>query len=129
MRDTKRVEHKATTLGKAPDADSLDYCPKKTPSCANRLGNHLKDIPMIALLTAPETLTQPEQAHRYMVELASTETVLDCQGVPVPATTKKVDVCVVERGLDAITTELTAAGHLDGYQIVSHWVPTDCDCF
>jgi hypothetical protein len=64
-------------------------CPKKTPICANRLGNHLKDVSMIALLTAPERLNQPEQAHRYMVEMASIETVLDSEGVPVPAYFKR----------------------------------------
>jgi len=80
---------------------------------------------MIALLTAPERLNQPEQAHRYMVEMASIETVLDSEGVPVPAYFKKVDVLVNQPSLGAITTLLAAKGHLDSYQIVSHWVPAD----
>lgn len=84
---------------------------------------------MIALLTAPQVLAAPTQSHRFMVELASIETVLDCEGVPVPAYIKKLDVCVAEPCVNAITTELTAGGHLNGYQIVSHWVPEDCDCF
>jgi len=115
MRDTKRVEHKATTQGLAPDADSLDYCPKKTPSCANRLGNHLKDIPMIALLTAKETLTQPEQAHRYMVELASNE--LDCEGVPVDV--RLLDVCVTVPSKKAIELLIASADWLKGYSLGS----------
>ncbi len=84
---------------------------------------------MPQLLTAPQVLAAPAQSHRYMVELASIESVLDSKGVPVPAYFKKVDVCVVEPCIDAITTLLASEGHLDGYQIVSHWVPTDCNCF
>lgn len=84
---------------------------------------------MITLLSAPEALTAPALAHRYMVQLASIETELDAYGVPVPATTKTLDVCVVEPSLVAITTLLQAGGHLEGYQIVSHWIPVDCCCF
>jgi len=84
---------------------------------------------MIALLTAPQVFTAPAQSHRYTAELASIETVLDCAGVPVPAYIKKVDVCVAEPCVDAITTLLADKGHLDGYQIVSHWISEDCDCF
>ena len=84
---------------------------------------------MIALITAPQVLAAPAQSHRYMVELASIEMVLDARGVPVPATTKKVDVCVFEPCIDAITTLLADKGHLDGFQVVKHWVPEDCDCF
>ena len=84
---------------------------------------------MITLLTAPQVFAAPAQSHRYMVELASIETVLDSKGVPVPAYFKKVDVCVAEPCVNAITTELAAKGHLDGYQIVSHWISEDCDCF
>ena len=84
---------------------------------------------MIALLTAPETLAVPSSIYRFMTELASIETVLDSQGVPVPAYFKKVDVCVAEPCVNAITTKLAAKGHLDDYQIVSHWISEDCDCF
>ena len=84
---------------------------------------------MIELLTAPETLTAPALAHRYMVQLASIEIELDAYGVPVPATTKMLDVCVVEPSLAAITTLLNAAGHLEGFEIVRHWIPEDCNCF
>lgn len=84
---------------------------------------------MIALLTAPEILAQPTPAHRYMVELASDETVLDRDGIPVPAHFKTIDVCVTEPHLEAITELLQANGHLDGWGIVNHWVPEDCDCF
>lgn len=34
-------------------------------------------LTMLQLLTAPETLAQPTLAHRFMVELASNELVLD----------------------------------------------------
>lgn len=84
---------------------------------------------MITLLSTPETLAQPTQAHRYMVEVASIETALDSSGVPVPAYCKILDVCVVEPTREEIATVLKLARHLDGYQIVSHWVPSDCDCF
>ena len=84
---------------------------------------------MITLLSAPETLTAPALAHRYMVQLASIETELDAYGVPVPATTTTLDVCVVEPSLVAITTLLQAGGHLDGYSIMSYWTPEDCSCF
>jgi len=84
---------------------------------------------MITLLTTPQVIAAPAQSHRYIVELTSIETVLDSKGVPVPAYIKKLDVCVAEPCVNAISTELTAGGHLDGYQIVSHWIPEDCDCF
>ncbi len=84
---------------------------------------------MITLLTAPQVFAAPAQSHRFMVELASIETVLDSQGVPVPACMKKVDVLVAESNLGAITTLLADEGHLDGYQIMKHWIPADCDCF
>lgn len=82
---------------------------------------------MLQLITAPETLTTPALARRFMVELASNELVLDAQGVPVPQEVKIVDVCVTAEA--AIATLLQAAGHLDGWNIKSHWTPTDCDCF
>ena len=84
---------------------------------------------MLQLLSAPETLTSPASAHRFMVELASNELVLDAQGIPVPAHFKTLDVCVVEPTREAITTVLKAAGHLEAYQIVDYWTPQDCDCF
>lgn len=84
---------------------------------------------MIALLTDSEALAQPTLTHRFKVELASDETVLDCKGIPVPAHFKTLDVCVTEPHLEAITELLQASGHLDGWSIVSHWIPEDCDCF
>lgn len=84
---------------------------------------------MITLLSAPETLTTPALAHRFLVELASKELVLDAQGILVPQEFKTVDVCVVEPTREAIATLLQAAGHLDGWSIVSHWIPEDCCCF
>ena len=84
---------------------------------------------MITLLSAPETLTTPALAHRFLVELASIKTALDSQGIPVPAHFKTLDVCVVEPTREAITTVLKAAGHLEAYQIVDYWTPQDCDCF
>jgi len=84
---------------------------------------------MIALLTAPETLTAPATACRYMVELASTKIELTADGVPVPVATEVLDVLVPEPTLDAITKFLTSRGLLEGFQIMKHWVPADCDCF
>lgn len=75
----------------------------------------------IQLLTAPEAIAQPTQSKRFMVELASKE--LDWEGVP--ESVKKLDVCVVEPTLSAITVFLKAAGYLDGWRILSHWVPED----
>ena len=82
---------------------------------------------MIALLTAPQV--KPNNAYRYMVQLASNELELECEGVPVPANYKMVDVVVSDPNPDAIATLLQAAGLLDGWGIVSHWSPEDCDCF
>ena len=84
---------------------------------------------MLQLISAPQVLVAPTQSHRFMVELASIETVLDCAGVPVPAYIKKVDVLVAEPCLDAITTVLTTDGYLEGFEIMSHWIHTDCHCF
>lgn len=84
---------------------------------------------MLQTLTTPETLTVPAHAHRFMVELASTETELDAYGVAVPAATKILDVVVTSPKLEEIVTLLEAAGHLEGYQVVGHWVPEDCCCF
>lgn len=86
-------------------------------------------LTMFQLLTAPETLAQPTLAHRFMVELVSNELVLDAQGISVPQEFKTVDVCVMSPTVEAIATLLQATGHLDGWNIVSHWVPSDCDCF
>lgn len=84
---------------------------------------------MITLLSAPEALTAPALAHRFMVQLASIETELDAYGVPVPATTKTLDVCVTSPTKEAIATLLQTAGHLDGWNIMSHWIPEDCEVF
>ncbi len=85
---------------------------------------------MIALLTSPQVLAAPAAACRYMVELASTETELNAEGVPVPATTEVLDVLVGEPSLGAIIKFLDSKGLLEGYQIMKHWIPQDgCDCF
>ena len=88
-------------------------------------GNNIPPRPNLShqLLTAPEALAQPTQAKRFMVELASST--LDFEEVTTD--TKSVDVCVTEEA--AIPTLLQAAGHLNGWRIVSHWVPESCDCF
>ncbi len=82
-----------------------------------------------ALLTAPEALAQPALATRYMVELASNEVELDAYGVPVPSDYKRLDVVVTEPTFDAIEQLLQITGNLDGWGIVNHWTPEDCDCF
>lgn len=79
----------------------------------------------IQLLTAPGAIAQPTQSKRFMVELTSNT--LDWEGVP--ESVKKLDVCVVEPTLEAIAVFLKAVGYLDGWRIVSHWVPESCDCF
>ena len=84
---------------------------------------------MLQLLTAPQVLAAPAHSHRYMVELASIEVVLDARGVPVPASTKILDVLVVDPTAEAIATFLKAIGHLNGFKIVRHWQEEDCDCF
>lgn len=85
---------------------------------------------MLDLVTAPETLAQPTLAHRFMVELASTETELDAQGVPVPKEYKTIDVVLLEPTKQAIKTLIAATDWLKGWTMVSHWVPEDdCNCF
>ena len=84
---------------------------------------------MITLLSAPETLTSPNRAHRYIVQLVSTELELDSHQVPVPKETKIIDVCVTEPTALAIATLLEAAGYLQAHQIERYWIPQDCDCF
>jgi len=85
---------------------------------------------MIQLLTAPQVIAAPAQCHRFLVELASTETEVDSQSVPVPIATKTLDVLVAEPSLDAINKFLISKGLLEGFQIMKHWVPQDgCDCF
>ena len=79
------------------------------------------------LLTAPQV--QPTQAHRYMVELASNDLELDAYGEAVPKDFKTLDVVVSEPTIEALTTLLQVTGYLNGYGIVSHWIPEDCDCF
>lgn len=80
---------------------------------------------MITLLSAPEILSSSALARRFFVELASNELVLDTQGVPVPAATRMLDVCVVEPTREAISTLLQVTGHLHGWSIVRHWPPED----
>lgn len=80
---------------------------------------------MLDLLTAPETLAQPTLAHRFLVELASDKTELDCEGVPVPKEFKTIDVVVLEPTEQAIKTLIAAADWLKGYSLVSFWTPED----
>lgn len=84
---------------------------------------------MITLLSAPETLTDPSSAYRYLVELVSIEQELDSQEVPVPKNTETVDLCVAQPTEEAIALLLSVKGYLETYQIASYWVPEDCDCF
>lgn len=72
---------------------------EEKPRCANRRGtqiNPMEILTMLQLLTAPETLAQPTLAHRFLVELASTETELNHEGVPVPKEFKTIDVCFID---------------------------------
>lgn len=84
---------------------------------------------MLQLLSAREALTIPNRAHRYIVQLVSTELELDSQEVPVPKETKIIDVCVTEPTREAIAKLLETAGYLQGYQIEQYWIPQDCNCF
>lgn len=84
---------------------------------------------MITLLCASKTLISPASAHRFKVELAELELVLDAQGVPVPASFKTIDVLVTEPTKEVIAALLAATGHLNGYQITNYWVPIDSNCF
>ncbi len=85
---------------------------------------------MLQLLTAPETLAQPTLVHRFLVELASTETEPDCQGVPVSKKFKIIDVVLLEPSEQAIKTLIAETCWLKGWTMVSHWVPSDGgDCF
>lgn len=84
---------------------------------------------MITLLSAPETLTDPSSAYRYLVELVSIEQELDSQEVPVPKNIETVDLCVAQPTKEAIALLLSVKGYLEKYQIASYWVPEDCDCF
>lgn len=75
-------------------------------------------------VTAPQAKTTA-QTYRYYVELASNER--DWEGVP--ESTRMIDVVVLEPTRAAIETLLQVAGYLDGYRIMTWWVPEDCDCF
>jgi hypothetical protein len=77
-------------------------------------------------LTAPSA-QKTERTYRYFVELASDK--LDHERVPEKF--QIVDVVVLEPTEQAIKTLIAAAGWLQGYTMVSHWVPEadDCDCF
>ncbi len=78
---------------------------------------------MITLLTAPEVHAAPALAQRYKVQLASIATELDAYGVEVPVATEIVDVVVLDA--NDINTLLSATGHLNGYKVLSHWIPED----
>lgn len=103
--------------------------PEKLVAVVERYSAEIMFTLMITILSAPETLNAPALAQRFMVQLVSNELVLDAQGVPVPTDFKTLDVVVVEPNLGAIATLLCTVGHLKGYQIVSYWIPQDCDCF
>lgn len=75
-------------------------------------------------LTAPKA-EKSQRTYRYMCQLASNELELDCDGIPVPKHFQIVDVVVTEPTEAAIITLIAAAGWLDGYTMVSHWVPDD----
>jgi len=80
---------------------------------------------MIALLSAPETLTAPAAAHRFMAELASKELELDAYGVAVPKDVKTVDLLVTVPDEMAAKALLNAADWLAGYSLVRYWQPED----
>ena len=82
---------------------------------------------MITLLSAPETLTDPSSAYRYLVELVSIEQELDSQEVPVPKNTETVDLCVAEPIEAVIALLLSVKGYGKNYQIVSYLVLEDGD--
>jgi hypothetical protein len=77
-------------------------------------------------LTAPES-TKTDRTYRYFVELALDK--LDHEGVP--ERFQIIDVVVLEPTEEAIKILIAAAGWLDGWSMVSCWVPEadDCDCF
>lgn len=72
-------------------------------------------------LTAPQTQTTKQRTYRYFVEIASDK--LDYEGVP--ESFQIVDVVVLTPTRDAIKTLIAAAGWLNAFTIVSHWIPTD----
>jgi len=76
------------------------------------------------LLTAPDARETKQQTYRYFVELASNE--LGYEGVP--ERFRIVDVVVMEPTQEAIESLIAAAGWLDGWRIVSNWVPVEEDC-
>jgi hypothetical protein len=95
-----------------------------------RTASAVKEFTTIMItLSAPETLTNPNHAYRYKVDLVSIEQELDSQEVPVPKHIETVDLCVAEPTEEAIALLLSVKGYLKNYQIVSYWVPEDCDCF
>lgn len=76
-------------------------------------------------LTVCKARATKQRTYRYFVELASSK--LDCQGVP--ETSRIVDVVVLEPTKEAIQQLITAAGWLQDYKIISHWIPDDCSEF
>jgi hypothetical protein len=78
---------------------------------------------MIAIQYVTSPLATPVQAKRYMVELASLALELDRNGVPVPRDFKTIDLVVLdERDIEPTLEE---AGYLEGWEVVSSWLPSD----
>ncbi len=80
---------------------------------------------MTSYLTTPNAQKTTQRTYRYMCELVSDELELDSRGIPVPKDYRTVDVLVTEPTLAAIASLISAAGWLDGYTMVSDWVPDD----
>lgn len=80
-------------------------------------------MPYLSATSAQKT----ERTYRYFVELTSNK--LDHEGVP--ERVQIVDVVVLEPSEEAIYILIAAAGWLDGWSMVSCWVPdtSDCNCF
>jgi len=80
---------------------------------------------MTSYLTAAAAQKTTRHTYRYMCQLVSNELELDSRGIPVPKDCQTVDVLVTEPTETAIASLIAAAGWLDGYTMVSDWVPDD----
>lgn len=76
---------------------------------------------MMTLLSASEAKSAKLRTYRYLVQLASYQ--LDQEEVPEHV--QLIDVVVLEPTLEAIKSLIAAAGWLDAFTIVSHWIPAE----
>lgn len=74
---------------------------------------------------SPPSTQKTERTYRYFVQLVSSK--LDHQGVP--HHTQLLDLVVTEPTAETIEVLIAAAGWLEGYTLVSHWIPDDCPEF